>query len=680
MRYIFIFLYGVFILLSCFTNKVHAQQSAGLIPLYIDTLIRPQDDMYRYVNGKWLDHYALTLEEIYAGVDTELADQIERDLLDLLKNSIRNKTYLKESDQFKAITLYEQYVDTSYRNELGLSPALPYLSAIRDIKSKDEIIEIVSEYSQYGIRMFLSYGVGADRKNSSINTVYLGPGMSGLPERAYYLHQDEETDNIRNAYNEIIQNSLQYFGYTPIESQNMAKQIVDFETKMANLKLSKESRRDVLSTYNPMSLHDLNSLAPSIDWTSYLKPTKLNAHDTIIVTQPNFLKGMDKLFRSTSLNELKSYMIWSFILTVSNRLTTDLSDLNWRFYSELLNGAESQLPIDKTALEIVNNRLGDVLGKVYVDNKFSQDSKDKVIEMVHSIIHVYQKRIQALDWLSTETKEKAIYKLKNMSIKIGYPDKWEDYSDLSIKTREEGGSYFDSQLNIRKREFDLRMKEIGAKVDKSKWIMTPQEIDAYYNPLNNEIVFPAAILQPPFFDPTADLAVNYGAIGSIIGHEISHAFDDMGARYDAKGNLTNWWSDEDFDQFKSRANKLTEQYSKLEVEPRLFVNGEFTLGENIADLAGVSASFDALQMRKNNDSKRINGYTQNELFFMSWAACWRRKMTDELTKRYIKEDPHSPAVFRVNMTIRNLNSFHNTFKTKKGDKMYLEPTERVSIW
>ena len=391
---------------------------------------------------------------------------------------------------------------------------------------------------------------------------------------------------------------------------------------------------------------------------------------------------MDKLLKNNSIQDWKTYLKWSLVDRFASRLTTEMDKANWDFYYKILRGAKAQEPLEKIALRIVNGSLGQPLGKLYVAEKFPPQAKEKMKELVSNLIEAYETRINNLEWMDASTKSKAIEKLKKTTVKVGYPDQWENYQKLSLKDFEGNVTYLGAVLNIARFSFMKDLEDLKKPVDKTKWFMSPQTVNAYYNPTYNEIVFPAAILQPPFFDFKADAAINYGAIGGIIGHEISHGFDDSGADFDAEGNLVNWWSDEDLTEFNNLGEKLADQYSTLEVLPDIFINGKFTLGENIGDLGGINASFDALKLhfKKHGKPEPIEGFSPEERFFLSWGTVWRTKTREEALKNQVRTDPHSPGIQRAMQPLKNMEAFYATFNVKEGDSMYLKLEERVIIW
>ncbi|HSP12215.1 MAG TPA: M13 family metallopeptidase, partial [Salegentibacter sp.] len=434
--------------------------------------------------------------------------------------------------------------------------------------------------------------------------------------------------------------------------------------------------------YNPMTVAELQNSVPALDWEKYFSEIGAKELDTIIVAQPKYMKALQGVFTQNNVEDWKTYLKWSIFNDAANALSTEIETANWEFYNKTLQGAQEQRPRDEQALQTINWSIGEALGKLYVDEHFPAEAKEQAEEMIANIIKAYETRINNLSWMSEDTKKKAIEKLGTTTIKVGYPDEWKDYSGLEIANVDEDGSYFQNMMNVSKWRTADNMSKLGEPVDKTEWFMSPQTVNAYYNPSYNEIVFPAAILQPPFYDYKADAAINYGGIGAVIGHEISHGFDDSGARFDAEGNLNNWWTDEDLEAFEKLGGDLADQYSKIEVLDSVFINGQFTLGENIGDLGGVNAAYDGLQihLEENGHPGEIDGYTPEQRFFMSWATVWRTKMRDEALQSKIKTDPHSPGMYRAYVPLQNIDAFYKAFEIGEEDDMYVAPEDRVIIW
>jgi predicted metalloendopeptidase len=529
---------------------------------------------------------------------------------------------------------------------------------------------------------FFGIGIGADEKNSNRNVVSVGPGSLGLPDRDYYVSEDKDSKEKREKYVVHVAKMLQFLNETPEQAKANAEKILALEIQMSKPRLDRVERRDSKKQYNPTAIADMQKMLPSIDWNTYIKGIGITKIDTIIVSQPRYMSSLQTLFTENKVDDWKAYMRWMLLRGASSQLSTSIETANWEFYGKTLTGAMKQRPRHEKALQVVNGTVGEALGKLYVEKMFPAEAKAKAMKMIKNVMRAYEIRINNLTWMSAETKTKAIEKLNKLTIKIGYPDKWEDYSALAVKSPEDGGSYFQNVKNISNWRWAKELDKLGKPVDKTEWGMSPQTVNAYYNPSYNEIVFPAAILQPPFYNYQADEAVNYGGIGGVIGHEISHGFDDQGATYNADGNLIDWWTAEDLTKFTSLGDALADQYSALEPLPGTHVDGKFTLGENIGDLGGVNAAYDGLQLylKENGNPGLIDGYTPEQRFFISWSTIWRSKMRDEALKNQVKTDPHSPGMYRAYVPIQNVDAFYSAFNIKEGDGMFVAPEKRVKIW
>ncbi|GAA4308843.1 M13 family metallopeptidase [Pontixanthobacter gangjinensis] len=683
-RILFLSAVGAGLLTACDNDKKVEEKDEvhGINLAYMDTTTSAREDFFRYVNGAWLDSTEIPNDRTRWGSFDELRQRTDEDALALLEKTASSDSLDGSTDQGKAVFLYKSIMDTVTRNKQGVEPVKPYLAKIDQIQSKEDLQDFLVEMSDYGSAGFFSFGVGADSKNSDMNAAYLNPSGLGLPERDFYLLQDSDSKEKREQYKAYITDMLQYIDYSEEEASKAAETILAFETKLAEPRLDKVERRDARNTYNPMSVAEIQKMTPAFQWNEYFEGIGAKDLDTVIVSQPKYMKALQDLLAENSVEEWKTYLKWDLFNGAAPRLTTDLERESWEFYSQTLRGAKEQRPRNERALSSINRVLGEALGKLYVAEHFPPQAKETAKEMVDNIIKAYENRINNLAWMSEDTKKKALEKLSTFNVKIGYPDKWKDYSDLEIKSPEEGGSYFQNMMNAQKWSVAENMAELGQPVDKSEWFMPPQTVNAYYNPRYNEIVFPAAILQPPFYDYEADAAVNYGGIGAVIGHEISHGFDDSGARFDAEGNLNNWWTDKDLEQFENLGNDLAEQYSAIEVMDSVYINGKFTLGENIGDLGGVNAALDGLKIHldENGNPGEIDGFTPEQRFFLSWATVWRTKMRDEALRNRIKTDSHSPGMYRAYVPLQNIDAWYDAFNIVEGDAMYVKPENRVRIW
>lgn len=668
---------------SLATMAAQAQtKKPGINVNLMDKTVKPGDDFFRYVNGKWLDKTEIPADKTRWGSFDELRQSTDKDALAILKEAMNDKKLDPKSDQAKAVYLYATYMDTIARNKAGITPLKPYLAKIDAVKNIMDFNELLTEMEPWGGLGFYGVGVGADAKDSNKNVVYLGTGGLGLPDREYYVSNDKDSKEKREKYVAHVARMLQYLNENPSQASADAAKILTLEISLATPKLDRVELRDDRKTYNPMAVSELQKTASFIDWNRYLTGVGLPGVSSIIVEQPKYMTALNEVFKNASIDDLKAVLRWNLLRRSAGSLSTEIEKANWDFYGKTLGGAKKQRPIEERALQIVNGSVGEPLGKLYVAKKFPAEAKEKAQKMIQNVILAYQNRINQLAWMSPETKKSAINKLNKITIKIGYPDKWKDYSKLELVSGANGGTYFDNVQRITKWRHEDNLADLQKPVDKTRWGMSPQTVNAYYNPSYNEIVFPAAILQPPFYNYQADEAVNYGGIGAVIGHEISHGFDDSGARYNAEGNLIDWWTENDLKQFTNLGGALADQYSALEPLPGTHVDGKFTLGENIGDLGGVNAAYDGLQLylKQNPTKKLIDGYTPEQRFFISWATVWRSKMRDEAIKNQVKTDPHSPGMYRAYVPLTNVDVFYKAFGIKEGDKLFVKPENRVKIW
>lgn len=681
------------VVLACKEDAKKKALKAEVIPginlEYMDKEAKPTDDFFRYVNGKWLDNTEIPDDQTSWGGFNELRKKTDADVLSILEMAMSDNKDLKKiqvlpgSDQYKAISLYETIMDTITRDNQGINPIKPNLSKIEAINNINDLQKYLIEMEPKGGAGFFGFGVGAGIKNSDINYAYLGAGRLGLPDRDYYVKDDADSQEKREQYVKHIAKMLQYLGDTETEATIQAKKILAFETRLAEPRMDKVDRRDARKRYNPKSISELQNMAPAINWKNYFEGIGVKKLDTIIVSDVKYINALQNILAENNISDWKAYLRWSLFNGASGTLSNDIEQASWEFYSKTLRGAKKQRPRDERALQTLNGTIGEALGKLYVDEKFPPEAKEKAEKMIANVIKAFENRINNLSWMTDETKQKAVEKLLALNVKIAYPDQWKDYSDLEVKSVEEGGNYHENMMNARVWNHKQNLEDLGNPVDKSRWGMAPQIVNAYFSPSFNEIVFPAGILQPPFYNYQADDAVNYGGIGAVIGHEISHCFDDSGSRYDKNGNLNNWWTDKDLKQFEALGKDLADQYSAIEVLPETFINGPFTLGENIGDLGGVTAAYEALQLsfkENGRPTENIDGFTPEQRFFMSWATVWRTKMRDDALKNRIKTDPHSPGMTRAVQPLMNIDAFYEAFNIKEGDSMYIKPDERVRIW
>ena len=662
------------------TAPAKQQDKPGIKLEYMDKSVKPGDDFFKYVNGTWVANTQIPGDKTRWGSFDELRENTNNDALAILKEAAADKKLSATSDQGKAANLYRSIMDTVARNKAGIAPLKPYLAKIDKVKNVKDLQALLTEMEPEGGLGFFGVYVGADAKDSNKNVAYLGVASLGLPDRDYYVSEDADSKEKREKYVTHVAKMLGFLGVKDAAAQ--AKKILDLEIAFAQPMFDRVESRDDRKSYNPMTVAELQKITPAINWDAYFKGIGIANLKTVIVSQPKYMAALQTILAQNKVEEWKAYLRWTLLRKSAGMLSTDVEMANWEFYSKTLRGALKPEQRDKNALQTINGTVGEALGKLYVAKKFPPEAKAKAESMIANVIKAYENRINNLPWMAKSTREAAIEKLHRLSIKIGYPDKWKDYSALTIANPADGGTFFSNMKNVSRWRHSENMADLNKSVDKTEWGMAPQIVNAYFNPSYNEIVFPAGILQPPFYDYRADEAVNYGGIGAVIGHEISHGFDDSGSRYNADGNLVNWWSDADLTQFTGLADNLATQYSQLQPLPGIYVDGKFTLGENIGDLGGVNAAYDGLQLylKEKGNPGLIDGYTPEQRFFISWATIWRTKMRDEAIKNQVKTDPHSPGIYRAYVPLQNVDAFYQAFGIKPGDSMYVKPDDRVKIW
>ncbi|UTF92464.1 M13 family metallopeptidase [Elizabethkingia anophelis] len=659
------------------TVVTKTQKDEGLNLSYRDTSVRPQDDFFNYVNGGWLKTAKIPSDKSSWGSFNQLREDTDNNSMNILKEILKSK-YPAGSEGQKIQALYTTYTDWTKRNALGISPIkadLDKVDAIKDLKSFQQYID---QATLTGDNPFYGWGAGADMKNSKMNAVYLGGPRLGLG-KDYYQKENEANTALLADYKNYITTLLGVIGYQ--NSASVAQNVLDFEKKMAKTLLTNEQARDANLRYNPKTVAELPALVKNVDLPDYLKTVGVNT-DKVIIGEINYYKNLDSFINQENLPLIKDYLKYRIIASNASNLDQKLDDIQFNFYSKRMQGQQEQRSMDKRGLSFVNGIVGEAFGKLYVEKYFPAEAKAEMVVLVDYVKKAFASRIKKLDWMSSVTKEKALDKLNKFTVKVAYPDKWKDYSKLTLKSDADGGSLYSNLQEISKWQYQKGLEKVGKPVDKTEWGMTPQTVNAYYSSSNNEIVFPAAILQPPFFNFKADAAVNFGGIGAVIGHEISHGFDDSGSRFDGDGNLNNWWTDEDRKKFEAATQKLGAQYDTYEPVKGSHVNGKFTMGENIGDLGGVNVAYEALQMylKDKGNPGKISDLTQDQRFFMSWATIWRTLSTDQYKVNQVKTDPHSPGEYRAFAPLVNVDAFHNAFDIKPGDKLYKKPEDRIKIW
>jgi len=683
MKTLYYFLLLSVLIAACSPGKPEEQQEKiqALDLSTMDSTIRPQDDFFRYVNGGWINRTDIPSDMGSWGSFNELRENNNATMLEILKNASQNPAYTDGTDQRKAADFFSIGMDSTLAENAGVTPLSTTLKKIDAIKSKTDLQSYLVEQELEGGGAFFGMGVDADLGNTEKISVYLGSGGIGLPERDYYLKTDAKSKETRDRYKEHIIKMLGLIGMDAAAAKKSADRIITLETQLAKSMLTKEESRDPKRQYNKKSLAELAAITPSIKWSSYFEALGIK-EDTIIVTEPAYMKEFEKILNTYTWSDMDTYLTWCALRGAAPFLNHAIVQESFDFNSKYLRGVDQMRPRWKRVLDVTDNYLGEATGKLYVDEKFPPEAKQKAMEMVENIKLAFADRIKSLDWMSDSTKQMALKKLSTFTVKIGYPDEWKNYSALVIEKSPEKSSYYQNAVNASRFEVQRSIAKLGKPVNKKEWEMTPQTVNAYYNPLFNEIVFPAGILQPPFYNYKADEAVNYGGIGAVIGHEISHGFDDQGSQFDAEGNLKDWWVKEDLDKFTERGKAYANQFNKYEPLPGVFVQGQFTLGENIGDLGGLLVAYDGLQryLREHGKPELIDGYTPEQRFFLSWATIWRVKYKDESLRTLVNTNPHSPGMYRANGPISNSKEFYDAFGVKEGDKMYRDEKDRVKIW
>jgi len=643
----------------------------------IDQTVRPQDDFFHFACGGWLKKNPVPESEASWGTFYKLRDQVLKQTKKILEDINAKKSVLSGSEASLIQVLYRSGMDIKRRNREGLTPIKETLEKIDSIATVSDVRDFLVQSEKDGSGILWSFFVAEDEKDSERYITYLAQGGLTLPERDFYLAKDARSQKIQVAYTKYIQKILQELGDTQTESKNAAKKILALETKIAKVSMDKVRRRDVENIYNKKTVSALTALAPKTNWKRYMKEIGLENVKSVVVMQPEFIKKVDLLIEQTPVETWKQYLRFSTLDDAAPYLTQTLSAINFNFFGRVIAGHQRPKPEWKRVLATINATIGYAVGKEYVKRYFSPQAKKKINELVDYLFIAYEHRIKEIDWMSPATKKKALIKLSQMERKLGYPDKWESYKGLRLS---EKSPYFTNIVTSVKFEQKKLFKKLGKKVDRKEWFMPPQTVNAYYNANQNEIVFSAAILQPPFFYPELDDAVNFGAMGSVIGHEITHGFDDQGSKFDGKGNFKNWWTKQDKERFTKKANVLVKQFNQYKVGD-LSVNGKLTLGENIADLGGLAIAYDAyMHYLKTHPSKTIKGYTPQQRFFMGLALFECAHARAEWARTLVLIDPHSPSITRVNGPMSNLQEFYDAFNVQKGDALYRPPHQRAKIW
>lgn len=684
---------AVLIMVSCNTSKVLPQKeevketvtevveevmsnkdyTSGLLLENMDATVKPGDNFQMYVNGKWLDETEIPADKSRYGIFTILRDESQENVKKIIESSAA-KGAEGSIDEKKVGGLYASYMDMDTRNAMGHAPIKGEFDKIDAIATHMDLTKYFAYANKMGYEAPMGVFVMSDLKDPTNHALYSWQGGLGLPDREYYFKDDEKSVSLRDSYVTHIAKMFMLAGLD--NGDAAAKTIMDLETKMAEQHMKKEDTRNMMALYNAFPVDSLNALMSDFAWGEYLSEAGVGQATKLVVPQIDYTKSLNDIIHKTDLNTWKTYLKWGVLNNCATRLNQEINDQNFEFYGKTMRGTTEQLPLWRRAVGLVDALLGEVIGKVYVKEHFPPEAKDRMNVLVGNLLKSYESSIKQLDWMGEETKVQALDKLSKFTPKIGYPDKWRKYP-AEIKADDLFGNIQRSTIA----EYERDMAKLDKPVDKMEWGMNPQTVNAYYNPSLNEIVFPAAILQPPFFDLNADDAVNYGAIGGVIGHEIGHGFDDQGSTFDGDGVLRNWWTDQDKEEFKKRTQALVEQYNSFKVFDDLNVNGEFTLGENIGDLGGLSIALKAYEMSLGGkEAPVMDGFTGIQRVFLGWAQAWRDKSREEALRMQVGTDPHSPALFRVNGVVRNIPAFYEAFGITEADGLYLAPEERVKIW
>lgn len=647
--------------------------TSGIIKENMDTSVDPGNNFMEYVNGNWIKSNEIPADKSSYGAFNILRDNAEDEVKAIIEEAAAGD-FKKGSDQQKLGDLYASYMDIEKRNQIGAAPLKMEFDKIDAITDYEALNTYFAYANKTGINAPLGMYVWQDYKNPEIYTVYIDQNGLGLPDKEYYLKMDKRSEEIRAKYGEHIEKMFDLAGLS--NGKTAAKTVMDLETRLAKKQMDKEDTRNLVENYNMIATDSLTAIMPEFNFQGYLKEAGLEKQEKIGVMTLDYCKALDTIITATDLDTWKTYLKWSVVDAKATDLNEALEQQNFDFYSKELQGTEEQRPLWRRAVSTVNGNLGELVGKIYVKKYFPPAAKERMEALVANLLKAYESSIKGLDWMSAETKKEALDKLNKFVPKIGYPDKWKEY-DIDIKPEDLYGNLERATMM----EYERDLAKLGQPIDRDEWGMTPQNVNAYYSATKNEIVFPAAILQPPFFDMQAEDAVNYGGIGAVIGHEIGHGFDDTGSTFDGDGAMRNWWTETDNEKFKERTTALIAQYDEFKVLPDVNVNGEFTLGENIGDLGGLSIALKAYNLSLNGQApQRMDGFTADQRVFIGWAQVWNGKSRDEALRSQVSSDPHSPREFRINGVVRNIPEFYEAFKVQKTDTLYLAPEERVKIW
>lgn len=662
---------AVVVVASCNTKE---ELLSGIIKKNMDTTVNPGNNFETYVNGNWIRSNKIPADKTSYGAFDMLYDQSLKDVKEIIEKASKG-TFAEGSDEQKIGDYYSSFMNRKDRDAKGIGPIQPELKNIDAIVNYSDLASYFGKANRIGLAMPFSISVTEDFKNPKQYTLMTWQGGLGLPEREYYLQTDAKMVETRAKYVAHIEKMLELVGLP--NAKESATKIMALETLLATNHMKKEETRNTAKLYNKYNFTDLKTLMADFDWIAMFKNAGMDKEKTIVISQVEYSKNLNNIIKNTPIDTWKTYLKWSLINNTANYLNTDLDKQNFDFYGKTLYGTEAQEEDWKRGVNSVNSGLGEIVGKVYVKEHFSPEAKERMTEMVKNLLKAYAESIKKLDWMSENTKKEALAKVDKFMIKIGYPDKWRDYSTLKVAKND----LFGNAERATEFEYNRMLNKLGKPVDRTEWGMTPQTVNAYYNPTLNEIVFPAAILQPPFFNLKADDAVNYGGIGAVIGHEIGHGFDDQGSTFDGEGVMRNWWTPQDLAAFQGKTKALVNQYNAFKAFPDLNLNGAFTLGENIGDLGGLSIAIKAYKLSLNGkEAPVMDGFTGIQRVFLGWGQVWLDKSREKAIRNQIASNPHSPAKFRINGVVRNVPEFYEAFKIKPTDSLYLASDKRVKIW
>lgn len=701
-------LLSAFLIFSPLMAPIMAQQQERILdPANMDFSVDPAEDFYRFANGGWLDRAEIPPDEPAYGVFNEVNDLTQQQLLSLLDEASANEDLREGSDEWKAVRLFEQGIDLEARNSLGIEPIEPTLAWIDEISSLEELHHFLETSRFEGVHGLFTIDVFSDPEDSTVNAAFLMGPQLWLPERDYYVADDPSLEPIREGYIEAMAQLLQYSGYEAMRARSAAERVYDLETQFAEETFTIEQRQDLSLTSVPMSVADLEQAYPLMDWASYMNALGLPPDlDRIIVTESSYIEALDGIISNADLDALKDLLRLQLLWTYRIYLDEDIQEISFNFRSLMLFGLQELPPIEERILQDVNMTLGFALGQLYVAEHFPPEAKAQISEMVDELIAAFRARLEANPWMSDQAKGEALEKLDNVVVKVGYPDEWRSYEGVEI-----GDSFAASITNALNFEYRRMLDRVGDPVDRMEWWFPPQVVNAFYDPADNSITFPAGILQPPFFSYQADPAVNFGGIGIVIGHELTHGYDLQGSQFDSEGNLNNWWTEEDQVRFSELNQRVVDQYGAIEVLPGLNVNGQLTVTENVADMGGVQIAYDALLIHLERGGMAatvaspvslpsvlpmatpvgavlaspvagadIDALAPQQRFFIAAATIWREKTREEFLETQVRNFPHAPAELRGTIPLQHMDEFHEAFDIQPGDPMYLPPEERIVIW